>query len=94
MKRIGTGRILSGLVVAFLLMDLSMKLLQVAPVVEGAWELPLGVLQLVLLAFYLVPRTAPLGAIAAPVRMQNSRFSYILIPVSGRRVVNLIMESE
>ncbi len=99
MKRIWTGRILSGLVVAFLLMDLSMKLLQVAPAVEGAWELgyppsvvlPLGILQLVLLALYLIPRTAPLGAvlwtaylggaIATHVRVQNPLFSHILFPV-------------
>lgn len=99
MKRIWTGRILSGLVVAFLLMDLSMKLLQVAPAVETTRELgypasvvfPLGVLQLALLALYLVPRTAPLGAvlwtgylggaIATHVRVQNPLFSHVLFPV-------------
>jgi hypothetical protein len=99
MKRIWTGRILSGLVVAFLLMDLSMKLLQVAPAVEGTRELgypasvvlPLGILQLVLLALYLIPRTAPLGAvlwtgylggaIATHVRVQNPLFSHVLFPI-------------
>jgi hypothetical protein len=99
MKRIWTGRILSGLAVAFLLMDLTMKLWQVAPAVEGTRQLgypasvvfPLGVLQLVLLVLYLVPRTAPLGAvlwtgylggaIATHVRVQNPLFSHILFPV-------------
>ncbi|HEY0997133.1 MAG TPA: DoxX family protein [Gemmatimonadaceae bacterium] len=52
---------------------------------------PLGVLQLVLLVCYLVPRTAPLGAIlwtgylggaiATHVRLLNPLFTHILFPV-------------
>ncbi len=90
---------MSGLGAAFLLMDLSMKILQLAPAVEGMRELgypvsvvlPLGVLQLVLLALYLQPRTAPLGAvlwtgylggaIATHVRVGNPLYSHVLFPV-------------
>jgi hypothetical protein len=66
-----TGRVLSGLAVAFLLVDAIGKLLQVGPVVEGTVKLgyradvvfPLGVALLVGVALYAVPRTSVLGAI-------------------------------
>src|SRR5262245_63750409 len=69
MKKIGW--ILSGLGVAFLLFDASMKVMKVSAAVEGTTQLgypesvivPLGVLQLVCLAVYLFPRTSILGAI-------------------------------
>jgi hypothetical protein len=69
--RIWTGRILSGIVVAFLLLDALGKLLQLAPVVQGTLELgyaeavviPLGVLLLVGVVLYAIPRTSLLGAI-------------------------------
>ncbi|MCA9640849.1 MAG: DoxX family protein [Polyangiaceae bacterium] len=65
------GYILSGLPVAFLLMDATMKLVASQPAVEGTQKLgydpavllPLGVTQLVCLITYLLPRTAVLGAI-------------------------------
>ena len=65
------GRVLSGIVVVFLFVDALGKLLRVAPVIEGTVKLgypqevvfPLGVLLLIGLALYLVPKTAVLGAI-------------------------------
>ena len=69
--RIRAGRILSGIVVAFLLLDALGKLLQLAPVVQGTLELgyaeavvvPLGVLLLVGVVLYAIPRTSLVGAI-------------------------------
>src|SRR5437868_5570023 len=65
------GRVLSGVAVLFLTVDASMKLLHLAPAVDATSQLgypaavvvPLGLLQIVCLIIYLVPRTAPLGAI-------------------------------
>src|SRR5690349_3310425 len=66
-----TGRVLSGIAVLFLAMDAVMKVLQVPAAVKGTTELgypagvllPLGIIQLVALALYLIPRTRVLGAI-------------------------------
>ena len=66
-----TGRILSGLAVAFLIFDSVAKLLRVQPVVEGTASLgypvsvifPLGVTLLTCVFVYLMPRTAVLGAL-------------------------------
>jgi hypothetical protein len=65
------GRVLSGIVAVFLFVDALGKLLRVAPVMEGTAKLgypqqvvfPLGVLLLIGLVLYLVPKTAVLGAI-------------------------------
>jgi hypothetical protein len=66
-----TGRVLSGLFAAFMLMDLGMKLARL-PIVEETGQkigLPpgsgfgIGVGELILLALYLYPRTSILGAI-------------------------------
>lgn len=70
-KRLWTGRILSGLVVLFLLMDGVMKLFKPAPVVTASAELgwpdqiiiATGILLLICTILYAVPRTAILGAI-------------------------------
>lgn len=70
-KALWSGRILSGIAVLFLLLDATMKVLQVPQAVQGTTELGwptsvilgLGIAQLVCLAVYLVPRTAVLGAI-------------------------------
>ncbi len=70
-KALWTGRVLSALAVLFMLMDASMKLLQLPDAVKGTTTLgypasvifPLGVIQLICLILYLVPRTAVLGAI-------------------------------
>jgi hypothetical protein len=65
------GHVLSGLVVAFLVLDAVGKLLAVEPVVQGTTQLgyraevvrPLGVVLLACAVLYAVPRTAVLGAI-------------------------------
>jgi hypothetical protein len=94
-----TGRILSGIAVLFLLFDALGKVMRPEPVVKGTAELgwpvdvilTLGVIQLVCLVVYLIPRTAFLGAIlwtgylggaiATHVRVDNPLFSHILFPV-------------
>ena len=66
-----TGRVLSGLFVAFMLMDLTMKLLDLPVVAETSRQLGLptdqarllGTIQLICVALYLYPRTSVLGAI-------------------------------
>lgn len=66
-----TGRILSGLAVAFLLFDASIKLAKIAPAIKGTVELgyspnvvfPLGVLLLICTLLYAIPHTSVLGAI-------------------------------
>ena len=66
-----TGRTLSGLSVAFLLFDATIKILALPPAVEGTIELGyppsvivgLGLVQLACLFLYLVPRTSILGAL-------------------------------
>ncbi|MEP7052008.1 MAG: DoxX family protein [Pseudomonadota bacterium] len=90
------GRVLSGLSAAMLGLDASMKLFQLPAAVKGTVELgypasvvfTLGLLQLVCLVLYLVPRTAVLGAllwtaylggaVATHVRVQNPLFSHVL----------------
>jgi hypothetical protein len=70
-KRAWAGRILSGLVVAFLLMDSVMKLLALPLVLEshqqlgysGALARPIGIVLLACIALYVIPRTSVLGAI-------------------------------
>lgn len=65
------GLVASALPVFFLAMDATMKVLQLAPAMDGTAALgypvtvvlPLGVLQLACLVLYLWPRTSVLGAI-------------------------------
>lgn len=93
------GRILSGIGIAFMTMDVSMKLARVKEAIEGTVQLgfspsivlPLGLVQLVCLVLYLIPRTAPLGAtlltaylggaVAIHVRLGNPVFTHMLSPV-------------
>jgi hypothetical protein len=71
-KRSIAGYALTGLVAAFLAFDTVMKLLQLAPAVQGTTELGypagtvlvIGAIELVCLVLYLVPRTSVLGALA------------------------------
>lgn len=68
-----TGRVLSGLAIAFLFMDGAIKLVPIQPVTESLKELGypasdgfarlLGVVTVACTAFYAWPRTAVLGAI-------------------------------
>ena len=69
--RLVTGHILTGLVVLFLAFDTVMKVLKLAPAVQGTTELGypagtvlwIGVIELACLVLYLVPRTSVLGAL-------------------------------
>ena len=71
-KRSTAGYVLTGLVAAFLTFDTVMKLLQLAPAVQGTTELGypagtvvvIGAIELVCLVLYLIPRTSVLGALA------------------------------
>lgn len=64
------GRVITGLALAFMAFDVTMKLAQVPQAVEGTAQLgfspsvmlPLGLIQLACLLLYVIPRTAPLGA--------------------------------
>lgn len=98
-KEIWAGRVLSGLAILFLTFDAAMKVLKLAPAVEGTTQLgypasvivPLGVIQVVCLIVYLIPRTSVLGAvlwtgylggaIATHVRLSNPLFSHTLFPI-------------
>jgi hypothetical protein len=98
-KSIWTGRILSGLVTAFLLFDAVIHLLKPAPVVEAFAKLhlplslavDLGIVELLCLALYVIPRTSILGAVlltgylggAVAIQMttSDSLFGEILFPV-------------
>ena len=65
------GQILSGLAVLFLTWDGVIKLMTIAPVVEGFTRLgypvsvavAIGILELVCVAVYVTPRTSALGAV-------------------------------
>ncbi len=93
------GRVLTGLVTLFLLFDGVTKVMRHPMSVEGTVSLgypdssvvPIGVLVLVGLGLYLIPRTSVLGAIwltgflggaiATHVRLGNPLFSHTLFPV-------------
>jgi len=98
-KALWAGRIISALPALFLLVDGIMKLVKPEPVVKATIELgypesvimALGMILLVGVILYMVPRTAVLGAIlltgyfggaiAAQVRVGNPLFSHVLFPV-------------
>jgi hypothetical protein len=94
-----TGRVLSGLAVLFLAFDAGIKLVMAPEAVAGTSELGwpvdvirgLGVLEILCLVIYLVPRTAVVGAvlwtgyfggaIATHLRVHNPLFSHTLFPI-------------
>jgi DoxX-like protein len=98
-RQVLTGRVLTGLAVAFLLFDTVLKVAKLPAVVQGTAQLGypahlvlgIGIIELVCLALYAIPRTAVLGAIlltgylggavATHVRVQSPLFSHILFPV-------------
>lgn len=93
-----TGRILSGIAVAFLLFDSTGKLFQVQPVIDGAIALgyprdlvfTLGVILLVCVLAYVIPRTSTLGAllltaylggaVATHARVGSPLLTHVLFP--------------
>jgi len=70
-KMIWTGRILSALGILFLLFDSVIHLMAIAPVVDAFKQLgypvelavPLGIVELICLIIYVIPRTSILGAV-------------------------------
>jgi hypothetical protein len=94
-----TGRILTGIAVLFLAFDASMKLFATKEAIEGTVQLGfaphhlliIGLIQVVCLIIYLIPRTAPLGAIlwtgylggaiVTHLRVDNPLFTHILFPI-------------
>ena len=98
-RRGWAGIALSGLAVAFLALDGAIKLVPIQPVVEAFQHLgiplqlagSIGLLQLACLALYVLPRTAPLGAllltgflggaIATHLRVADPLFSHTLFPI-------------
>jgi hypothetical protein len=91
--------ILTTIVALFLTFDTILKVLQLGPAVKATTELgytpatvlPIGIVELVCLALYLVPQTSVIGAVlltgylggavASQVRAGNPMFSHTLFPV-------------
>ncbi|MEA2705412.1 MAG: hypothetical protein QOH22_200 [Gemmatimonadaceae bacterium] len=98
-KRLWVSRIISGIAVLFLIFDGVTKLMVITPVVEGmrklGYPVPLapviGAILLVCVVLYVIPRTAPLGAIlltgylggavASQLRIEMPLFGYTLFPI-------------
>ena len=98
-KRSIAGYVLTGLVAVFLTFDTVMKVLQLAPAMQGTIELgypastvlTIGLIELVCLVLYLVPRTSVLGAlvltgylggaIATHVRVGSPLPTHTLFPI-------------
>jgi len=97
--KVWLGRVITAIPVLFLVFDTVIKLMNIAPVAESFrtlgfkrnLALELGILELTLLALYLVPRTAIFGAvlwtgylggaIATHLRLEHPLFSHILFPI-------------
>ena len=93
------GRLCTGLVALFLAFDTVLKVLKLGPAVEGTMALGypagsvqgIGIIELVCLVLYLVPRSSVLGgllltgylggAIATHVRISSPWFTHTLFPV-------------
>jgi hypothetical protein len=98
-KRLVAGYVLTVLVALFLTFDTVIKVLKLAPAVQGTTKLGypasavlwIGLVELVCLTLYLVPRTSVLGAllltgylggaIATHVRLGSPLLSHTLFPI-------------
>src|SRR5438128_2746892 len=98
-KRLLAGRVMTALAVLFLLFDSVVKVMKLAIAVEGtaqlgypaSFVLGIGIIELVCLAVYVIPRTSVLGAIlltgylggavATHVRVGSPLFTHILFPI-------------
>ena len=98
-KALWTGRLLSGLAVLFLTFDAAVKVLKLGPAIEATMQLgypesaivPLGLIEIVCVIVYLIPRTSVLGvvlwtgylggAVASQVRVGNPLFTHALFPI-------------
>jgi hypothetical protein len=94
-----TAGICAGLVVAFLGFDTILKVFMLGPAVKGTTELGfshdsiigIGLVELAMMALYLLPRTAPIGAVlwtgylggavATHVRMGHPLLTHTLMPI-------------
>ena len=81
-----TGRVLWAIFVLFMIMDVSMKLLM-QPMVETAGAtlglpkgsgLPIGIMELVILALYVWPRTAVLGVVLVTALMGGTAATHVI----------------
>lgn len=97
--RISAGNIISAVPVLFLLFDSAIKLMVIDPVVESFGQLGypvsvsvgIGLLELVCLVLYVIPRTSVLGAImltgylggavATHVRVGSPMLTHVLFPI-------------
>ncbi len=98
-RALWTGRALSGLVVIFLLLDAAIHVKVPQPVVDAMTHLgyplaaapAIGILELICLLLYVIPATAPIGAVlltgllggavAAHVRVGDPIFETYIFPV-------------
>lgn len=98
-KRVWAGRIVSALPVLFLLFDGTIHIMRIPAVVAGfaqagfpiSTAVPLGIIEIVCIILYVIPRTSVLGAIlltgylggavATNVRQQLPMLGYVLAPV-------------
>jgi DoxX-like family len=98
-NKLWAGRIISALALLFLLFDSVIKLMKIAPVVESfnqlgypvSLALGVGILELLCIVVYVIPRTSVLGAIlltgylggavASHVRIESPLFSHVLFPI-------------
>ena len=94
-----TGRVLTGIVALLLTLDAGIKLVGAKAAVEGSAQLGftpqqvfvIGVIAAICLVLYLIPRTAPIGAvlwtgyfggaIVTHLRVGNPLFTHILPPI-------------
>jgi hypothetical protein len=93
------GRVMSGIIVLLLALDTAVKLAGAKQAVAGTTQLgfpahhvlTIGLIELVCLVLYVIPRTAPLGAalltgylggaVATHLRLEDPLFTHILSPV-------------
>jgi hypothetical protein len=98
-KRVWAGRIVSALPVLFLLFDGTIHIMRIPAVVAGfaqagfpiSTAVPLGIIEIICIILYVIPRTSVLGAIlltgylggavAVNVRQQLPMLGYVLAPV-------------
>lgn len=98
-KTLWTGRLLTGVAIIFLIFDTALKILKLPIAVEGTTQLGypetvvvgIGIIELVCLVLYAVPRTSIAGAIlltgylggaiATHVRIGSPLFSHTLFPI-------------
>lgn len=81
------GRVMSGLAMAFLTFDTTIKLLKIEPVVTAFGELgydpavarPIGLIILACLVLYAIPRTAVLGAVLTTGLLGGAMASHVRI---------------